>query len=362
MRAVVLVGGAGTRLRPLTRTTPKQVLPIVEVPMIERVLGHLAAHGVSEAVLSLGYLHDAFSALCPDGRMAGVTLTWAVEPEPLDTGGAVGFAARAAGIDDTFLVVNGDVLTDLDISAMVAFHHQRGAEGTISLAVVPDPTAFGLVDTDEADGHVVRFVEKPKSLVPGPGRVSAGTYVFEISVLDRIPDGARMSIEREVFPALVEKQTLYGFESSDYWTDTGTPAQYLQAQLDLLDGRRPGPPAPPAVSRGGSVWTIGEAVIDGEVRGPALVGPAAYVARGAVVDGSVIGAGARVHAGALVHRSVLLPGATVRAGAVVSGSVVGERAVVGEQAHVSELCVVGAGAEVPSGHRLEGARVPAHDD
>lgn len=361
MRAVVLVGGAGTRLRPLTRTTPKQVLPIVEVPMIERVLGHLASHGISEAVLSLGYLHDAFSALFPDGRLGAMSLTWAVEPEPLDTAGAVGFAARAAGIDDTFLVVNGDVLTDLDVSAMVESHHRRAAEGTISLAVVADPSPFGLVDVDPADGRVQRFVEKPSVRLPGAGQVSAGTYVLEPSVLDRIPADRRMSIEREVFPALVEKQSLYGFMSPDYWTDTGTPAQYLQAHLDLLNGRRPGPPAPGAVSRGDSVWTIGEAVIDGEVRGPALVGSAAFVARGAVVDESVVGSGARVHGGARVQGSVLLPGAAVRAGAVVTRSVIGERAVVGEEAHVSELTVLGAGAEIPAGYRLEGARVPADE-
>ena len=361
MRAVVLLGGTGTRLRPLTRTTPKQVLPVAEVPMIERVLGHLAAHGVTEAVLSLGYLHDSFVRLFPDGRLGGITLAWAVEPEPLDTAGAVAFAARTAGIDDgAIVVVNGDVLTDLDVSAMIAFHGEAGAEATISLAEVPDPSAFGLVDVD-ATGLVTRFVEKPAFRVPGAGRVSAGTYVLEPSVLDRIPAGRRMSIEREVFPGLVEKGSMFGFFSSAYWTDTGTPGQYLQAQLDLLSGVRPGAPAPGAVSRGEAVWTLGHPVLDGEVRGPALVGPAAFVARGAVVEGSVIGAGARVHAGAVVQGSVLLTGAAVRAGAVVRQSVVGERAVVGEGAHLSDLTVVGAGVEVAAGTRLEGVRVPQDD-
>ena len=329
--------------------------------MIERVLGHLAAHGVVDVVLSLGYLHDAFLDLFPEGRLAGVSLAWAVEPEPLDTAGAVAFAARTAGIDDgALLVVNGDVLTDLDVSAMIAFHNQRGAEATISLAEVPDPSPFGLVEVD-ATGEVTRFVEKPAFRVPGAGRVSAGTYVLEPSVLDRIPAGRRMSIEREVFPALVEKGSMFGFFSSAYWTDTGTPVQYLQAQLDLLSGIRPGAPAPGAVTRGDSVWTLGNAVVDGEVRGPSLVGPAAFVARGAVVEGSVIGAGARVHAGALVQGSVLLPGAAVRAGAVVSRSVVGERAVVGEEARLSDLTVVGAGVEIAPGTRLEGVRVPEDD-
>jgi mannose-1-phosphate guanylyltransferase len=361
VRAVVLLGGAGTRLRPLTRTAPKQVLPVVEVPMIERVLAHLGAHGVDEAVLSLGYRHEAFVLLFPEERAGDVSLTWAVEPEPLDTAGAVAFAARSAGVDSTFLVVNGDVLTDLDVSAMVEFHDRRGAEATISLATVSDPSAFGLVEIDPDDGHVERFVEKPAFRLPGPGQVNAGTYVLEPSVLDRIPPGRRMSIERQVFPALVEKQSLYGYPSSDYWTDTGTPAQYLQAQLDLLYGRRPGPPAPGAVETADSVWRLGDAVIDGDVRGPALVGPAAFVGRGAVVEGSVVGSGARVHAGARVHESVLLPGAAVRAGAVVTRSIVGERAVVGERSHLSATTVIGAGTEVPAGCRLEGARVPSDD-
>ncbi len=165
MKAVVLVGGEGTRLRPLTLSSPKQMLPIVGVPMIERVLGHLAAHGVDEAVLSLGYLPDAFMEAYPDGRAVGVRLTYAVEPEPLDTAGAVRFAAKYAGIAETFVVVNGDVLTDLDLTSLVAFHRQRGAEGTIALHPVSDPSAFGVVPTDE-EGRVMAFVEKPPATRP----------------------------------------------------------------------------------------------------------------------------------------------------------------------------------------------------
>jgi len=276
---VVLVGGAGTRLRPLTFTVPKQVLPIVEIPMIERVLAYLATHGVDQAVLSLGYLHDAFVTLFPEGRYGDVHLTYAVEPEPMDTAGAVGFAARAAGIDERFLVVNGDILTDLDITAMLAFHDRRGAEATIALAKVPDPSAFGLVPVDPR-GKVVAFVEKPPPGEVGPSLVNAGTYVLEPSVLDRIPEGRRSSIEREVFPALATAGTVHGFESPEYWTDTGTPAQYLQAQLDLVSGRRPGPPAAGATCGPTGVWTLGAPEVDDEVQGPAVVGIGATVARG----------------------------------------------------------------------------------
>ena len=353
----MLVGGTGTRLRPLTLTVPKQVLPIVEVPMIERVLAYLGGHGVDEAVLSLGYLHDAFLALFPDGRCGDVRLTYAVEPEPLDTAGAVGFAARAAGIDGRFLVVNGDILTDLDITAMVAFHARRGAEASISLAQVADPSAFGLVPVD-GQGKVVAFVEKPAQGEAGPSLVNAGTYVLEPSVLDRIPGGRRVSIEREVFPALAAVGSLYGYESTDYWTDTGTPRQYLDAQLDLVSGRRPGPPAPGATCRSAGVWTIGDARVDGDVRGPALVGTGATVAAGAVVEGSVIGAGAVVHAGARVHESVLLAGAVVDAGATVTRSIVGAGAVIGARACLGGLTVLGSGYRVEPEAVLDGARLP----
>ena len=353
----MLVGGTGTRLRPLTLTAPKQALPIVEVPMIERVLASLASHGVDEVVLSLGYLPDAFVALFPANRGAGVRLTYAVEPEPLDTAGAVGFAARFAGIDERFLVVNGDVLTDLDVSAMVSFHGRRGAEATIALTKVADPSAFGLVPVD-GRGKVAAFVEKPTPGESGPSLINAGTYVLEPSVLEHIPEGARLSIERVVFPALAGKGSLYGFESPGYWTDTGTPAQYLEAQLDLVAGRRPGPPAPGARSDANGVWTLGPADVDGDVQGPAVVGVGAMVARGATVEGSVIGAGAQVHAGARVHDSVLLPGAIVGGGATVSRSILGPGATVGPGAEVSGLSVLGAGFEVEAGARLDGARLP----
>src|SRR5207302_10683284 len=158
VKAVVLVGGEGTRLRPLTFTTPKQMLPVAEVTVIERVLGHLASHGVDEAALSLGYQPDAFLTAFPDDRAAGVALSYAIDPEPLDTAGAVGFAARAAEVDSTFVVVNGDVLTDQDLTALVRFHCGRGAEATIALAEVDDPSAFGVVATDET-GCVQAFVE-----------------------------------------------------------------------------------------------------------------------------------------------------------------------------------------------------------
>ncbi len=328
--------------------------------MIERVLGQLARYGIDEAVLSLGYLPGAFMKAYPDGVAAGVRLSYAVEPEALDTAGAIRFAALHMEIDGTFVVVNGDVLTDMDLGALLAFHLSHGAEGSISLHPVDDPSAFGVVPTDEK-GRLPAFVEKPPKHEAVTDLINAGTYVLEPSVLDRIPGGRRVSIERETFPAMVAEGSLYALADSSYWLDTGTPETYLAAHWDLLEGRRPGPPAPGARESGGGVWLLGapEAEPGAELRGPALLGDGALVRRGAVVDRSVVGHDCAVEPGALVVRSVLLPGATVEADATVSGSIVGPGARVGACSDVRALTVVGGGAVVSPGTVLAGERVPA---
>ncbi len=354
----MLVGGEGTRLRPLTHSIPKQLLPVVEQTMIERVLSHLAAHGVEEALLSLGYRPDAFFSAFPDDRAGGVRLGYAVEPAPLDTAGAIAFAAAHGGIDDTFLVVNGDVLTDLDVSALIRFHRQTGAEASISLTPVPDPSSFGVVPTD-GEGRVMAFIEKPEAGRAPTNLINAGTYVLEPSVLDLIDRERRVSIERETFPALVEAGRLFALASDAYWVDAGTPAKYLQANRDLLSGARPGPPRPGAREVSPGVWVVGAPVIEGDVRAGSLVGDGGCVASGAIVDSSVVGAGAGVDGGATVLGSVLLPGASVAAGATVDTSVVGPEAVVGESAVVRGLSVVGAGAIIEPSARVDGDRVPA---
>jgi mannose-1-phosphate guanylyltransferase len=357
VKAVVLVGGEGTRLRPLTLTTPKQMLPIVGQPMIERVLGHLGAHGIDEAVLSLGYLPGAFIEAYPGGVAAGVRLSYAVEPEPLDTAGAVRFAAEHAGVDSTFVVVNGDVLTDTDLSALVAFHRDRGAEGTISLHPVADPSAFGVVPTDDA-GQVTAFVEKPPRDEAPTNLINAGTYVLEPAFLSRVPGGRRVSIERETFPAMVHDGCLFALADDAYWLDTGTPAAYLAANRDLAEGRRGEPPAPGARRMEGALWVIGEPAVEGEVSGACVIGDGAHVAEGAVVDRSVIGPGCVVEAGATVSESVLMAGARVAACSTVSGSVLGPGSTVGERCMIRPVSVLGAGAVVASSTTLNGERVP----
>jgi mannose-1-phosphate guanylyltransferase len=323
VRAVVLVGGFGTRLRPLTLSTPKQMLSVAGRPMIEWVLAHLAHHGVDDVVLSLGYRPDAFMDAYPDARCAGVRLAYAVEPEPLDTAGAIGFAARHAGIDDTFLVVNGDVLTDIDLGRLVDFHEARGAEGTIALTRVEDPSHFGVVPTD-SEGRVEAFVEKPPRDEAPTDLINAGFYVLEASVLDRIPEGEKVNIERVTFPAMVADKTLYATADEAYWVDVGTPERYLQATLDLIDGSR-------------------------SVRVPGAA------------DRSWIAPTATVAADATVRESVVLDRATIGAGAVVERSIVARDAHVGAGARVTALSVIGDGVRIDDGAQLTGARVPDPD-
>jgi mannose-1-phosphate guanylyltransferase len=358
VKAVVLLGGEGTRLRPLTYTTPKQMLPVVEVPMLERVVAHLTSHGVDEVVLSLGYRPDAFKAAFPGGAVAGATVSYAVEPEPLDTAGAIGFAARGSAISETFLAVNGDVLTDVDISALVAFHRARRAWATIDLTAVDDPSRFGVVPIDE-DGRVLEFVEKPPTGTAPTNLINAGTYVLEPEVIERIPPGRRVSIERDVFPALAAEGVVFALASDAYWLDTGTPAAYLQAHADLLNGTRPGLPAPGAHRLAEGLWSLGEPEIEGDLVAPSLVGEGASIAAGAVVTASVVGARAVVRPGARVEGSVLLPGATVEEGAVVMGSILGRDCVVSGGSRLAPVTVIGDGVVVPAGSRLTDARVPA---
>jgi len=360
VKAVVLVGGEGTRLRPLTLTTPKQMLPVVEQAMVERVLGHLAQHGIEEAVLSLGYRPDSFTEAYPDGVIAGVRSKYAVEPSPLDTAGAIRFAADYAGIDDTFVVLNGDVLTDIDITSLVAFHRQHGAEGTIALTPVDDPSHFGVVPTDDS-GKVTAFIEKPPRDEAPTNLINAGIYVLEPSVLGRIAPDVRVSIERETFPALVADGRLYAQGSDAYWLDTGTPVAYLRAHSDLLTGRRGVAPAPGAtkdLELGPGVWVIGEVdAVPGTVE-RSLLGAGSSVASDATVTDSVIGAGSIVESGATVTSSVLLPGARIAAGATVEFSVVGPGATIGQRCMVTGTSVIGAGAVTASGTVLDGERFP----
>lgn len=320
MRAVVLVGGRGTRLRPLTDHVPKPMLPIGHRPMITRLVERLADAGVDDVTLALGFRPEPFIEAFPDGRVGDVQLHYAVEPEPLDTAGAIRFAADHRGIDDTFVVANGDIVTDLPVAELVAAHRRFGAEATVHLTPVADPSSFGVVEID-GSGRVERFVEKPAPGDTDSNLINAGTYVFEASVLDRIPTGRRVSVERETFQALVADGGLYALATDHYWLDTGRPELYLQANLDLLSGARS--IRCDAVESGATV--AGSAVL---VR--SLAGAGATVAEGATVTDSVVLGGAFVGAHAVVERSIVM--GRVGSGAVVRDTVVGADGVVAERA------------------------------
>jgi mannose-1-phosphate guanylyltransferase len=330
MRAVLLVGGFGTRLRPLTHHIPKPMLPVGHRPMIELVVAQLALGGVTEVVLALGFRPEPFRAAFPDDVCAGVPLTYAVEPEPLDTAGAIRFAAEQAGIDETFVVVNGDVLCDLDVSRLVQFHRASGAEGTLHLTAVDNPSAFGVVVLDD-NGSVRRFVEKPPPGTEQSNLINAGTYVLEPSVIARIPAGRKVSIERETFPAMVLDHTLFGLATDDYWMDTGQPPLYLQANLDVLDGHR----------RHLSCRAVAEsAQVGGDVR----------------IEHSLVGEGVTVGNRVTLRDSVLLPGARVGDDAVIESSIVA--GTVGNSARLSD-CVIGSDGRVDAASVLVASRVPA---
>lgn len=331
MRAVILVGGFGTRLRPLTLSTPKQMLPVNGLTMLERVVAGLGRHGVTEAVLALGYLPEVFQEAYPSGEIGGVVLRYAVEPEPLDTGGAIGFAARQAGIDDTFLALNGDVISDLDITGLVDRHRRLGAEGTIHLTPVEDPSRYGVVPVD-AECRVEAFIEKPPADQAPSNWINAGTYVLEPSVLDRIPEGEKVSIERVVFPAMVADRTLFAIQEDCYWVDAGTPASYLKVALDLINGVRASEPAIAA-----DAWVHAEA---------------------SVVE-SIIGPGVIVGAGAVIERSMIHAGVTVADRARITDSIVGPNALIGPAATLSDLTVVGDSVTVESATDHSAEAIPS---
>ena len=305
MRALILAGGFGTRLRPLTETRPKHLLPIANQPHVEHVFDLLLAQDVHEVVLATSYLAHHFDPIVERAAARGLEFRVTVEEEALGTAGAIKHAADELG-DDRFLVFNGDILTDVDLGTFVSFHDERGAELSILLTPVEDPSAFGVVPTDD-DGRIQAFIEKPPRDEAPTNLINAGIYVLEPSILDRIPKGEVWSAERQLFPGLVEEGApLYAMGTDAYWMDIGTPDKYLQANLDALTGRFETGTVP---DPGSSTNAIAE---DAEV------------APDAVVTSSSVGRGASIGSGAIVERSILLPLARVEDGAHVRWSIVGE--------------------------------------
>ncbi|MGH2698543.1 MAG: sugar phosphate nucleotidyltransferase [Actinomycetota bacterium] len=319
MKALILAGGFGTRMRPLTYTRPKHLLPIANVPHIEHIFDLLQRHDVNEAVLLTSYLADAFDETVARAADRGLKLEITHEAEPLGTAGALRNAKDLVG-NETFLTFNGDVLTDFDLGDALRFHDSRGAETTLVLTPVEDPSAFGVVPTD-SEGLVQGFIEKPPPGEAPTNLINAGIYVMEPSVLDRIPEGQVYSAERELFPAIAADGFMYALRSDAYWMDLGTPEKFLQANVDALEGRY----ACDAVPEPGP--------------GRFLVGVGAEIQDGARVSSSCLGSGTRIGAGSSVQRAVLLPGVVVGANATIDNATLGEGVCVAPGGRVTGVAI-----------------------
>ena len=337
LEAILLVGGQGTRLRPLTISTPKPLLPTAGVPFLAHQLAKAAAAGITRVVLATSYRAQMFSDCLGDGSAFGLEIVYVQEEDPLGTGGAIRNAAQALRSDPAspVIVLNGDVLSGHDLAAQLDLHSKADAAVTLHLVEVPDPARFGCVPTD-ADGRVTAFLEKTPN--PVTNRINAGCYIFRRSVIDAIRPGVVTSVERETFPALINAgEVVMGYPDSAYWLDVGTPEAFVQGSCDLVLGRLHSP----ALRRPDGGAHAEALLLDG-----AQVDPAARV-----TGGTVVGAGCVIGAGAQVEGSVLFDGAQVGAGARVSASVLGRGVVIGESA-VLEHTVIGDGARVASGNEL----------
>jgi mannose-1-phosphate guanylyltransferase len=351
VQALILAGGEGTRLRPLTSTIPKPIVPLVDRPFIAYMIEWLHGHGVDEVILACGFMAADVRAVLGDGEAFAVRLRYVEEPRPLGTGGALKYAEDL--LDGRFLMLNGDVLTDIDLTAQLAQHERTGARATLALAAVDDPSAYGLVRL-QADGAVREFVEKPDPDAIDTNLINAGAYILERDVLDEMaPSGTNISIERDVFPNLVGRG-LFGYPAEGYWLDIGTPERYLQAVFDILSGQV----RTQVADRLSDGVLVEEGVVEGTVRVPALVRAGCEVAADATVGShAVIGPEVTVGEGAIVERSVVLDGASIGAGSTIRCTIVGPQAQVGDGCWIVDG-VLGEGAIVSPGSTLAaGARI-----
>ncbi len=374
MQAVILVGGEGTRLRPLTSTVPKPVVPLVDRPFIAFMLEWLRKHGIEDVIMSCGFLATSVRNVLGDGSGLGISLRFVEEPDPRGTAGALKFAESM--LDERFLMLNGDVLTDIDLTAQIAQHERSGARATLALVPVEDPSAYGLVHLAE-DNSVSDFVEKPSSdnieggatarrpasrggrdsgLQAYTNLISAGAYVLEREVLELVPAERNVSIEREVWPLLIGNG-LYGYASESYWLDIGTPARYLKGTFDIIEGN-----VRTAVRErlGGGYLAIDEDCrIEGRVIPPAVLERGVHVAAGAHVGSLVVlGEGVTVAAGSTVERAVIMNGAEIGAGCVLRDCIVAAGCRVGEGTQVTDGAVLGEGVTIGAHNMVtRGARI-----
>ncbi len=353
MQALILAGGEGTRLRPLTSTVPKPVVPLVDRPFIRFMLDWLLSHGIDDVVMSCGHLAVGVRNVLGDGSAFGISLRYVEEPRPLGTGGALKYAESL--LDDRFFMLNGDVLTDMDLTAQLAQHERTGARATLALTPVEDPSAYGLVRMDAA-GAVTEFVEKPAPDQIDTNNISAGAYVLERSVLELLEADQPASIERDVFPRLVD-EGLYGHVSDGYWLDIGTPERYLEATFDILEGTV----HTRVQERMGSGYLCVEDGVEnaGRIIPSGLVETGCRIGEGARIGGRVVlESGVSVGANTTIERAVVLQGAEIGSNCTLSGCIIGGGVRIGDDCHVDGMSVVGEGATIGSGNVISmGARL-----
>ena len=343
--AIVLVGGKGTRLRPLTLSAPKPMLPTAGVPFLEHQLSRIREAGITHVVLGTSYKAEVFSDYFGDGSGFGLDIEYVVESSPLGTGGAIRNVAPLLR-HDTSMIFNGDVLSGLDLGDLLQTHQSRGADATLQLMQVADPRAFGCVPTDEG-GWVTEFLEKTDS--PPTNQINAGCYVFSREVLESIPAGRVVSVERETFPSMLGSGAkVAGHVDSSYWLDLGTPNAFVQGSTDLVQGAAPtgalpGRPGPWLALEGAQ---IGASVV---LSGGTTVGRGAHIGDGAHVVSSVVFDRARIGPGAVVARSIIGADAVIGAGAVVVDAVIGDDAMIGEHCELRHGIRVWPGVSLPTG-------------
>lgn len=354
MQALILVGGEGTRLRPLTSTVPKPVVPLVDRPFIAYMLEWLRRHGVDDVIMSCGFLATSVRNVLGDGSAYGLRLRFVEEPEPLGTGGALKYAEQF--LDERFLMLNGDTLTDIDLTAQIAQHEETGASGTLALVPVSDPSSYGLVRLND-DRTVKGFLEKPSPDQIDTNLISAGAYVLErAAVLDLIPPDQNVSIEREVWPRLVGNG-LHGYAAEAYWMDIGTPQRYLQGTFDILEGN-----VASAVQdrmAGNFLAVSDQAQADGRVVPPAVIERGANIAAGAHVGSLVVLAdGVQVGANTSIERSVVLHGTEIGADCRLRDCIVAGGVRIGDGCEISGGAVLGEGVTIGAGNVVSnGARI-----
>ncbi|MBJ7459554.1 MAG: NDP-sugar synthase [Thermoleophilaceae bacterium] len=357
MQAVILSGGQGTRLRPLTSTMPKPAVPMVNRPMLWYMIDWLRLHGVEDVVMSMGYKGDGLRAALDAAGHEGVSITYVEEPEPLGTAGAVKFAE--SHLDECFLVLNGDTLADYDLSAEIAQHAATGARATLALVPVEDATAYGVVLTDD-EHRVQAFLEKPSAEdAPPDPRINAGAYVLNRDVLEMIPAGENRSFEHHVFPQLVG-DGIYAYDADGYWLDLGTPERYVEATRDLLSGKVHSY-LDELRDAQGNVIPDGLELAGVDLHAPVVIGEGAAVAAGSRLGpDTVIGDHAQIAADCRVERSVVMEDSRLATGASVEDSIVGPSVVLGYGASILAGSVIGEGAYIDPGATVgNGARVEA---